>query len=416
MKSNKVIKLRAAIQNKLRAPKLSAVHAARISRLALYTFALALAALAAPSLSRAQVSQQAWFTPKQSNRARGLDLTVSGEANLDIGTSRSGLPGRNSDGPNLVLDLRLAEQVKLHVKLAFDRLISLDHSRLARAWDFQSWLEEAYIVLECPKGSAGCFAVTIGKQPIPVGLFESGLPVDKVNPMKGLSQEKGVYGIRIAIDQAFAGALDQVAFSIFRVVRDPKNLDFIDDDGDTTRENGTGGNVYFAKSLTDKIKIGGGFTAIAFKSYSKLQLNAGLVYKFNDGCKVFAEGVYVSHYSLYPRAHAVFSVGFVAKVGKGHLAGEVTHLQNTKDEFALGYTWEITDTWSVGPEVIYDLCQRRSGSVCRNGLSGLMRLSYHRNEEDERPPELPPGTACTVGDPIPGCSSGLRVPEEPQRR
>lgn len=287
-------------------------------------------------------------------------LRVEAEANLDYFGHKS-----NDYETNLRLQdarVRTTSQIARHIKTVMTyqierMLIENGVETSGATFDYEKFIEEAYVELTYNEETATPVAVLIGKQAAAFGQQASRLPMFKDNLLYDLTRHEQVIGVSMKLEARF---LEQVLGSLEVSV-------FENSQNDLKIGDAAGASIRLSKAITSKLKATASAMAIAKDnnynwSDAEKRLSLGVVYDNGKGSwKTYAEGVVFEGNTKYPNSNYGFQIGRAKQVGRGEVVIEFSYLENVAKELAFAYNMPVGKNLVISPELRHQWADDGSG-------------------------------------------------------
>ncbi len=276
-------------------------------------------------------------------------LHVEGETNIDwFGSdSKNYESNLRTQDVKIRLTADIAKGIKAVIAAKFDRSLIENGTEVnGEKFDFEKFIEEAYVEIRMDKITGAPVAVLVGKHAMAFGQNASRMPMFKDNLLYDLSRQDEVIGITVRLDkQLLGGVIDSLEASVYET-----------ESGDLNIGEGAGASIRMTKQLTEKLKA----TASAMANqknkgddWDSMEKRGaiGVVYDNGNGTwKAYAEGIVFDNNTANPNANYGATTGVAVNAGPGEVVLEYSYLEKTAHEVGVAYNIPVTRNVTISPE------------------------------------------------------------------
>ncbi len=289
--------------------------------------------------------------------------------------------GLELEGPKILIETQVTERIKTQVRLAFDRLIKVEENKIVKPMDWNGFFRDAKIIIDINKDNTNNVTIPvitiIGKQTLNTGTYNSEMPLRDDSDMTSLTRIRGTYAIQFKMGPELIKGLDSIILTTFTTGEGNREYQ-----GNNIQKNKSGSMVIISKKMTENLLLTGSLFHINYDQKPENRFNWGVVYTNQaKDLKVFFNQSILNNNPIYKNSNTVWTFGAIKKVSqKGKITAEVTHVDQAKKQYSLGYIRELNKTTTAGVEARRDQCM--NSNICTDGTYWGGYLEYQWDKED----------------------------------
>ncbi len=281
---------------------------------------------------------------------------------------------------SLVLSVAWKDAARAVLKARLDEIFEKEGFRSNSDFDWQRFVEEAYIQLGTLDGFP--VALVIGKHQAAFGTQMAKMPMFAQNPLFQLQQEKEVIGMTLRLDPSFfTDVVDEIEASWFD-----------SGEGDLRIGKLNGLSVRLTKGLTEQLLVRASYVHEGRGNHAgespESRASLGLIYEEADGSfSAWLEGIRLDQSAQYPGSRYAVTGGIAIRPGFmpwGEIVAEASYVERSVLELAGGVNVAATRNLTIGPEVRYREDRELGESDTFVGIAGELYLGTSGRWENQR--------------------------------
>jgi hypothetical protein len=303
--------------------------------------------------------------------ASGQRLTVEGDIRTDIHWSK------NTDGDykdnirlqdtSVTFKGVISDNIRVVVTTALTQQLREAGVNVSDDFDIEEFVRDAYIELRDIAGIPS--AVVVGKHQVAFGLNATQMPSSELNPLYELLRQRQVFGFTVALP---VKDLFDLEASVFETEENDFEVGSID-----------GFSIRLSKKINENLSVSAsGMLKLddvdQGRAENEYRASLGVVYRTESGFSAYVEGLYLKDNALMVNENQWgFTGGVSQEIGNtGTLVAEVSWLQDTLTQFAVGYNIALAPNITVGPEVRYTIEDGQDFGDGVWAIGGRVRVTF----------------------------------------